>query len=116
MATSTKKPAPKKQPLFQPWVPPFDVVAKDIYALRALAKGNASDVQQVHALKFIVEKLAGTYEEQFCPGEEGRRTTDYALGMRRVGTLIVSYLAADVSKFEQEPIQASMPSASVINK
>lgn len=115
MATSTKK-TPPKQPLFQPWVPPLDIKAKDIHALKALAKGIATPDQQVHALKLIVEKLAGTYEEQFCPGEDGRRSTDYALGMRRVGSLIVSYLAADVSKFEEEPTKLSMPSASVINK
>lgn len=110
------KSQPKKQPLFAPWAPPLNVTAKDIHALKALAKGTANDAQQVHVLKFIVEKLCGTYEEQFCPGEDGRRSTDYALGMRRVGTLIVGYLAADVSKFEEEPVKHSMPSASTINK
>lgn len=84
--------------LFEPWAPP-ELHLKDVAAIKALAKGEASAEQQQHALKFIVERACGAYEEQFCPGEDGRRATDYALGKRRVGLLLVSILNADITKF-----------------
>jgi hypothetical protein len=70
-----------------------------VAALKALQRGNATEPQQQHALKFIVERVCGTYEEQFCPGEEGRRATDYALGKRRVGLYLISLLAAPIKNF-----------------
>lgn len=96
-------PQPKKQPpkLFEPWAPPKPELP-DVVALKALAQGNATSDQQTRALKFIVEKIAGTYEEVYCPGADGDRNTAYALGKRRVGTYIVSLLNADIRKFKED--------------
>ena|SRR3990172_3064719 len=85
--------------LFQPWTPPKPTLP-DVVALKALAVGSATADQQIRALKFIVEQVAGTYEEIYCPGAGGDRDTAYALGKRRVGTYIVSLLAADIKKFK----------------
>jgi hypothetical protein len=91
-------PRKKAASAFEPWAPP-DIHLRDVAAMKALQRGDASAEQQRHALKFIVERVCGTYEEQFCPGEDGRRATDYALGKRRVGLQLVSLLAADIKKF-----------------
>lgn len=91
---------PQRKPkLFEPWTPP-DPDLPDVVALKALALGTATKEQQIRALKFIVEKIAGTYEESYCPGSDGDRNTAYALGKRRVGTYIVSLLSADIRKFK----------------
>jgi len=90
---------PRKKPqAFEPWAPP-PTELPDVAAIKALARGDASPEQQRHALKFIVEKVCGAYEEQFCPGEDGRRATDYALGKRRVGLYIVTLLAVDIKRY-----------------
>lgn len=72
----------------------------EVVALKALAQGTATDDQQRRALKFIVEKIAGTYEETFYPGPDGERNSVFAQGKRRVGTHIVSILSADIRKFK----------------
>jgi hypothetical protein len=91
-------PPRKRASAFEPWAPPpTDLV--DVAALKALQRGDATEQQQRHALKFIVERVCGTYEEQFCPDEDGRRATDYALGKRRVGLFLVSLLAAPIKNF-----------------
>lgn len=88
----------RKPKLFEPWAPPV-VDLRDVAAIKALQRGDASAEQQRHALKFIVEKLCATYELSFCPSEDGRRATDFAEGKRRVGLLLVGLLAADIRKF-----------------
>lgn len=90
-----------KKQLFEPWAPPTPDLP-DVVALKALAQGSATPEQQIRALKFIVEKVAGTYEEVYCPGADGDRNTAYALGKRRVGTYIVSLLSADIRKFKKD--------------
>lgn len=87
--------------LFQPWAPPRATLP-DVVALKALEQGNATPDQQIRALKFIVDKIAGKDEEIYCPGAGGDRDTAYALGKRRVGTYIVSLLAADIRKFKKD--------------
>jgi|AGTN01.3.fsa_nt_gi hypothetical protein len=99
-------PQPKK--LFEPWAPPV-ATAAEVAALKALAAGTASPEQQRRSLDFIIQRVAGTYEEVYCPGEGGNRDTAYALGKRRVGTYIVSLLNADIRKFktDQSPTEQS---------
>lgn len=90
---------PRPKQLFEPWAPPAPDLP-DVVALKALSTGTATADQQVRALKFIVERIAGTYEEVYCPGADGDRNTAYALGKRRVGTYLVSLLNADIRKFK----------------
>lgn len=71
----------------------------DASALQALARGDADARAQQHALKVIVEKLAGAYEETFVPREPG--TSDYLQGRRSVGLQIVKLLKVDLAALRQ---------------
>jgi hypothetical protein len=89
-----EQPARKKSklPEHKPWLPtPYEPA--DVGALKALANGTANAEQQQRALNFIITKICGTYDETYFPGgEEGRRDSDYAAGMRKVGLTIVKML------------------------
>jgi hypothetical protein len=100
-------PQPKK--LFEPWAPPPSVTVAEVAALKAVAACNASPEQQKRAMDFIIERVAGTYEEVYCPGETGNRDTAYALGKRRVGTYIVSLLNADIRRFKSDQSPTEQP-------
>lgn len=70
-----------------PWLPaPY--AAEDVYAIRALNAGNASDAQQKRALAWIVA-ASGYYDLAFRPGPDGDRATAFAEGKRFVGAQIV---------------------------
>jgi hypothetical protein len=57
-----------------------------VAALKAMGKGEARPDQQVSAMNFIIESLAGTYDLSFRPEEKGgARETDFAEGRRFVG-------------------------------
>lgn len=89
---------PKIPPAFLP--PKWEV--EDIGALRALARGDAMEHQQIRALKFIVEGLAATYQQSFRPGGlEGDRETAFAEGRRFVGTQIVGLLTIDPNSIKE---------------
>lgn len=59
----------------KPWMPAAYEDA-DVAAIRALSHGEATPAQQVHALQYIVETLAGYYDISFRPEPDGG-----ALGM-----------------------------------
>jgi hypothetical protein len=63
----------------------------DSHAIRALMTGTASAGQQRQALDWIIHVLCRTYDEPYRPGEDGRRETDYALGMAYVGRQLVKH-------------------------
>jgi hypothetical protein len=98
----------RKSKLFEPWAPP-QAELPEVVAIKALSQGVATADQQQLALHFILVKVCAVDDEPFCPGEDGRRSTDYALGKRRVGTYIRSLLAADIRKFKED----GMPSKQV---
>lgn len=58
----------------------------DAGALQALQRGDAGAAQQQRALKFIVEKLAATYDMSYRPDSD---QTVFAEGKRAVGLQIV---------------------------
>ena len=74
-----------RKPVHQPWHP-FAWKPADAYALKALAAGTASDVQQKRALDWII-RCAGTYEPTFYPAQQD--VTHFAEGSRHVGLQIV---------------------------
>lgn len=80
------------KPVPGPWLP----VSYDkpvVMALKALQAGNASEGQQQLALRFIIERLCGTYDLPYRPGgPEGDRDTAFACGMQHVGKQIVKLL------------------------
>lgn len=92
-----------KESAYDPHIPP-SYNSKDVRAIQALYQGNANAEQQQHALKWIVEIAASTYDLAYRPGgEEGRRATDFALGRMFVGQQIVKLAKIKLSKLiEQE--------------
>jgi hypothetical protein len=72
----------------------------EIYALRALYRGEATDEQQRLALALIVNKFARTHDLLICPGSpEG---TGVMNGRAFVGMRILKYINLPVGKIENE--------------
>jgi hypothetical protein len=90
-------PPPK---LFEPWAPPANVTLQEAAAIHAVANGTASPEQQREAMRFIVERVSGTYQEIYCPGENGNRDSAYAAGKRRVGLYLVSLISTSLRNFK----------------
>ena len=85
----------------QPWHP-FVWEPADAYAIQALAKGTANEVQQRRALDWII-KASGTYEPTFYVGQQD--ATNFAEGSRHVGLQIVKLLnlpASAISKTQEQ--------------
>lgn len=79
-----------------PWQPP-SYTDRDIAAIQALARGDASPDQQTHALRFIVETICCCYDMSFRPGVEGDRDTAFAEGRRFVGLQLVKMTKLNVA-------------------
>lgn len=71
-----------------PHIPP-DYELADASAFQALQRGDASADQQQRAIKWLVEKAAGTYEFNYYPSD---RDTCFALGRAFVGQQTVKLL------------------------
>jgi hypothetical protein len=100
-------PRPKKLPgvpTWEPWQAPA-WEKPDAAALQALARGDADSGQQLRALKFIVETIAGTYDDSFRPGVDGARLSDYAMGKRYVGLQIVKLIKTNLGAFSDAPTE-----------
>ncbi len=68
----------------QPWQLP-DIAVEDVYAVQAIAAGRAGQAEQLRFWAFL-QRFTGTGRMTFYPGgEDGRRATDFAEGMRFVG-------------------------------
>lgn len=65
--------------------PKYDVL--HVAAIQALARGEATPHQQQEALRWIIERAAGTYDQSFSPDSD--RGTSFAEGRRFVGLNIV---------------------------
>jgi hypothetical protein len=66
-----------------------NILLADVYALQALARGQANAGQQQRAIAFIVDELCATDRMSFYPGaEDGRRASDFAEGKRWVGCYV----------------------------
>ena len=76
----------------EPWKPAPYTTA-DVAAIQALAAGIANEGQQVQALKWIVEVVAGAYQPTFHTGVDGDRLSAFAEGRRYVGNSIISAIA-----------------------
>jgi hypothetical protein len=83
---------------FKAWKP--CPVTKDIaYALRAVSEGNASEFQQVQAMRWIIETAAMTYDLTYMP--DSARDSDFAQGRRFVGLQIVKLLNLSPQQLEK---------------
>jgi hypothetical protein len=74
----------KKPP--EPWSS-FEADNADTAAIQALAAGVANEGQQKYALSLIINRICGTYDMSFRPGDE--HATSFAEGKRHVGNQIV---------------------------
>jgi hypothetical protein len=83
------KPARSKSQPERPWQMPR-IADADIFALQALARGEASAAQQQRAFDCVVRTLCETDRMTFwlnrdLGADDGRRATDFAEGKRWVG-------------------------------
>ena len=93
-----------KLPRREPWAAPqYDDF--DTGSIKAVANGRASEHQQMHAMRLIVENIAGTYDQSFRPGAlDGQRASDFAEGRRFVGLQLVKLINLDTgTKSVPEP-------------
>lgn len=80
-----------------PWLP-CEYEQADVVAMQQLAAGKASEVEQKRAFAWIL-KLAGVNNEPFFPGgEDGRRSTDFALGKANVGRQIMKLVKLNLAR------------------
>lgn len=93
---------PAGLPAWEPWKP-AEWTVQDAGAIQALQRGDATPDQQQHALKFIVNSLAATYDGSFRPGADGDRVTAFAEGKRHVGLAIVKLANIALGKFKSTP-------------
>jgi hypothetical protein len=76
-----------------PWSPVAKFEDADVFALQAIAAGNASTGQQQRGLAFIRNAICEGERLSFMPGgEDGRRATDFAEGKRFVAVQIRRFL------------------------
>lgn len=78
-----------KAPANASWAPIQPTLA-EAHALRSLQAGTADAEAQRRALRWIVERAAGTYEPSYRV--ESDRDTCHAEGRRHVGLSIVKWL------------------------
>lgn len=98
MATTPQK----YRPTDAPALPSCDPA--DAAALQALARGNATTIQQKRAITWIIETAAATYGTSYRKGgPEGDRETVFAEGRRFVGNLIVGALKLKLGQPRREP-------------
>ena len=74
----------------------------DIYALQALARGEASEHQQKRVLDWIVNSACMTYDLPWFPGVAG--ANDFACGRQFVGKRIVSLIKLNMAAVKKNQI------------
>jgi hypothetical protein len=85
----------------RPWEPPWDGSTREgrveymqkVVQLQALARGEATDIQQVEILEYLITAVCATYDLSFRPDEMGgQRASDFAEGKRFIGLQLVAML------------------------
>jgi hypothetical protein len=76
--------------------PPWDVA--DAAALQALAKGQATELQQQRALNWIIYQATATYDLEYRPDS---RDHAFASGRRFAGLEIVKLLKINTATFSK---------------
>lgn len=74
-----------------PWKP-AEWEPADATAIQSLQRGDCPAHLQQRALDFIVNRLCGTYDLSYRPGDGGDRDTAFAEGKRWVGMQLVKLL------------------------
>lgn len=81
-----------------PLVVTYDV--QDVHAIQALAKGVATEGQQIRALDLIVNGLACAFDTTFRPDSE--RLTSFAAGKAFVGQQIDKLIRLNPATMEKK--------------
>jgi hypothetical protein len=93
-----------------PWSPVTTFEDADVFALQALANGNANAGQQRRALDFIRGAICEGERLSFMPGaEDGRRATDFAEGKRFIAVQIRRFLNMRPTKINSRGAPPAMP-------
>lgn len=72
---------------------PVGMEVFDVECIKALARGDASEHQQKHALDYMINIVCGTYDMSFRAGYEGaQKEQDFAEGRRFCGNTLVKAL------------------------
>lgn len=79
----------KDAPRVEPWMP-AEWAPVDAAAIQAVAAGRANEDQQRRAMRFIVDRLCGTYDLSYR--SEHPNDTSFAEGKRFVGLQIVKFI------------------------
>lgn len=87
------------QKVRQPWMP-AEWEPADVSAVQALNRGDASPDAQRRALKWIIERVAMTYDQSFVPGQPD--VTQFIEGKRSVGNQIVKLLKLDLAAIKKK--------------
>lgn len=83
----------------RPWKPgPCEKA--DVYALKALASGSASEGQQKRALDWILNVACGVRDTTYFP--DSPRDSDFAAGKRFVGLEIVALINMSNASLEDK--------------
>jgi len=93
-------------PKADPWKPSYYEVV-DVAAIQALSRGDATEDQQKHALRYLIETLCGTYDMAYRPASA--RDTDFALGKAFVGQQLVKFLKLNVHALKDDPSRGKPP-------
>lgn len=81
-----------------------------VAALKAFGKGEARPDQQITALNFIIENLAGTYDLSFRPDDKGgERDTAFAEGRKYVGLQLRRVIAQPFETLTGKPTSGENP-------
>ena len=90
--------APTKR---EPWHP-AEWDTPEALAIKSLATGTANDIQQKLALRWIIEKVAMTYDQSFVPDDPNGRVAAFIEGRRSVGNQIVKLMRVDLNALEKK--------------
>lgn len=81
-----------------------------VAAIKAVGKGEARPEQQIAALNFIIEAMAGTYDLSFRPDDRGGdRDTAFAEGRRFVGLQLRRVIAQPFETLTGKPTSGENP-------
>lgn len=80
----------------QPHLPP-EWTPEELGAVQQVWLGTADPHQQRRALEFVL-RVCNNDGARFFPGEDGRRSTDYALGRAMPGELIRTMLMMKITR------------------
>lgn len=80
---------------------PANYEIADVSAIQALMRGEADQLQQQRALRWIVENAARTYDLTFFDGPGGDRASAFAAGKAFVGQQIVKLTKLDIAELRR---------------